>query len=183
MNLVLLISGFALAAFIYWYNRQNKQKRQSAILKKLESAWGKPKSKKDFNFNYISAYFNGQTVTDDVLQQIPNETIADLDFHDVFKIIDRTTSKVGQQYLYYKLRTIKNIDTVRKFNRISQLFSRDEALRLRAQKVLMVLNKDNAYLIEGLINRPFFEKQILYSICQFRYPATKIFDLCRESFG
>ena len=132
MNLLFLIFVFGLVAVIYWYNQKASQKRQAAILKKLEVSWGKAKTEKDFNFDYISAYFNEQPVTDNVLQQIPDESIADLDFHDVFKIIDRTVSKVGQQYLYYKLRTIKNPDAARKFNRLSKLFSNDKALRLRS---------------------------------------------------
>ena len=158
MNLLFLILVFGLVALIYWYNRKTNQKRQAAILKKLEASWGKAKTENDFNFDYISAYFDGQPVTDDVLQQIPDESIADLDFHNVFKIIDRTVSKVGQQYLYYKLRTIKNQEDVLQFNRLSKLFSNDKALRLRSQKNLLVLNQDDAYHIEALINRPFFEK-------------------------
>ncbi len=132
MNLLFLIFVFGLVAVIYWYNQKASQKRQAAILKKLEASWGKAKTEDDFNFDYISAYFDGQPVTNDVMQQIPDESIADLDFHDVFKIIDRTVSKVGQQYLYYKLRTIKNQEDVLQFNRLSKLFSNDKALRLRS---------------------------------------------------
>ena len=158
MNFLLLILGFGILAFAYWYNQKKAQKRQTAILKKLQSDWGKPKTGENFNFNYIAAYFDGQPVTNDALQQIPDETLTDLDFHNVFKIIDRTVSKVGQQYLYYKLRTIKNQNEVLKFNRLSQQFSDDEVLRLKTQKNLLVLSQENTYHIEGLINRPFFEK-------------------------
>ena len=158
MNFLLLILGFGILVFAYWYKQKKTQKRQTAILKKLQSAWGKPKTGENFNFNYIATYFDGQPVTDDVLQQIPDETLTDLDFHDVFKIIDRTVSKVGQQYLYYKLRTIKNQNEVLKFNRLSRHFTDDEVLRLRTQKNLLILNQNDAYHIEALINRPFFEK-------------------------
>src|SRR5215217_749577 len=70
----------------------------------LKGAHNKMKSE-NFNFAKIERYFSGSK-KDDLLQIISDRTYQDLDLEDVFKLVDRTTSLVGQQYLYNLLRTI-----------------------------------------------------------------------------
>lgn len=74
-----------------------------------------------------------------------------MDFEELFDFLDRTNSKVGQQYLYNRLRTIsdnsKNIDRNEKI--ISKL-SEDVDLRGKVQRELAKLNTFNTYYISSL---------------------------------
>ena len=56
-----------------------------------------------FNFELINRFFENHGSSEKVYQKISDNTWNDLDLNEVFKFIDRTTSKIGQQYLYFKL--------------------------------------------------------------------------------
>jgi len=83
-----------------WWTKSNNDKKVYELLKKLKSP------KEDyFFFSQIQRYFrklNHQKVR----QVISDKTNNDLDLDEVFMYIDRTISKVGQQYLYNALRTL-----------------------------------------------------------------------------
>lgn len=76
----------------------------------------------------------------------------DLDLEELFKFLDRTSSKIGQQYLYYKIRTIKTIEKLKNFSKLNQLFLTNDKLRLESQVILSKLNSENAYDLEKLIH-------------------------------
>ena len=63
---------------------------------KLNDLFGKVKEDY-FSFNQIEKYFRNK---DDHKshQVLSDKTSADLDFQELFMFLDRTTSKVGQQY-------------------------------------------------------------------------------------
>ena len=58
-----------------------------------------------YDFDPIGSYFYNCPAEEGVFQTVDAETTADLDLNAVFEKIDRTTSRVGQQYLYARLRT------------------------------------------------------------------------------
>jgi len=58
-----------------------------------------------FDFELIEKYFRKKD-NSEAFQVLSDKTCNDLDFQELFAFIDRTNSKVGQQYLYNKLRTI-----------------------------------------------------------------------------
>ena len=66
--------------------------------------------------------------------------------------IDRTTSKVGQQYLYYKLRTITDISELKRFGKLTELFKSDETLRFNSQLELTKLSSNKAYYLEEIFH-------------------------------
>ncbi len=105
-----------------------------------------------FDFERIPLLFEKKEKTK-YHQVIADRTLQDLDFEELFTHIDRTCSKVGQQYLYYVLRTIPE-DSKRSlhFEKVINYF--DSNLRVKEQVVLELdkLNGHGAYFIQRLIH-------------------------------
>ena len=80
-----------------------------------------------------------------------DKTCNDLDFQELFAFIDRTNSKVGQQYLYNQLRTItfdsKGLD---KNEKLIDKLTVNADLRLFIQSLLCKLNDREAFYITTL---------------------------------
>ena len=118
------------------------------LFEKFRSSWGQPKSE-EFDFTLIDHYFRKKDHSD-VLQTISNQTINDLDFYSLFKFTDRTSSKIGQQFLFDRLLTI---DTVPDFDAQEQLighFTENEQIRLETQCILSRLNDNKSLNISWL---------------------------------
>src|SRR5450759_48851 len=78
-----------------------------------------------FNFESIERYFRKKDQTD-AFQVLSDKTCNDLDFNELFMFVDRTTSKVGQQFLYYTLRTIpSNSDKFTEEEKLIQKITND----------------------------------------------------------
>jgi len=113
------------------------------------------KNKKDYiNIEYVSKYYYNRLKHEQNSYNIITDDIAeDVDFNDVFKKIDRTISKIGQQYFYYKLRIIKsNINELKKFSSLVTLMRENKEIQNYCITKLSVLNSDNNYLFEDLFN-------------------------------
>jgi len=112
----------------------------------------------DFNFDLIGHYFIGRD-NSSAFQIVSSQTINDIDFCELFSAIDRTNSKIGQQYLFNKLLTI---DTDTHFNEqelIVNYFVENEKTKIETQTLLSKLNKRTAYYIcnlflDGYIQKP-----------------------------
>ena len=124
-------------------NRSNK-KRENLI-----KDFGNLKDD-SFDFNFIDRYFRKKDHAD-AYQVLSDKTCADLDFCDLFQLIDRTNSQVGQQFLYDKLRVIPpdNCDVLFHEKLIGQ-FTSDEQFRVNVQIQLSKLNKLETYYITTL---------------------------------
>lgn len=93
---VIIIVGFLVFHLL-------KRKKSQVEIEQFRSEWGKPKSKfKTNSFNFISIRMYASVVKEN-FHRITDQTIEDIDFHRLFKFIDRTTSRVGQQYLFKKV--------------------------------------------------------------------------------
>jgi len=112
----------------------------------------------DFYFDLIEHFFTNKDHTDE-FQIIDDSTMRDIDFRELFQQIDRTHSKVGQQYFYNQLLTInKNLNFDEQENLIDH-FTSNEAHQSKAQSLLSKLNKRSAYYIsnlflDGYISKP-----------------------------
>ena len=71
--------------------------RKKKKKEKLLNAFGMIKDD-SFYFEHIESYFKKKDHSD-VLQVLNEKTCNDLDFHQLFMFVDRTTSKVGQSFL------------------------------------------------------------------------------------
>ncbi len=126
-----------------------KTKKNKKQHEQLLQSFGELKTD-PFNFDLIERYFRKKDNSDS-LQVISDRTCNDFDIHELFMFIDRTNSKVGQQYLYNKLRTIptnpeENIEN----EDLIQQFLKDEDFRISIQKNLVKLNKEETTYITAL---------------------------------
>ncbi len=131
---------------------RNRKKR---IKEKLLSEFGKLKPD-SFDFEYIESYFRKKdhSVT---FQTLSDKTCNDLDFQELFMFIDRTSSRVGQQYLYNKLRNIPANSTENiKNERLLDEFTNNSDFRVSVQSKLSKLNDREVYYIATL-----FQDEIL----------------------
>jgi DNA mismatch repair ATPase MutS len=112
----------------------------------------------DFDFDLIEHYFKHKVQTEK-FQIINNQIINDIDFYELFMFLDRTHSKIGQQYLYNRLLTI---DRKIEFDEQEQLiayFIENEEIKLKIQSLLSKLSRrevgyiSNLFL-DGYITKP-----------------------------
>ena len=130
---------------IFFTNNYYKKKKLKKLKSRLIKEWGKPKIGEYFNFYVIGRYFNNNKHKDIAFHRISEKVKIDLDIDDIFKFIDRTCSKIGQQYLYFKLRTIGSFDDLLKFDSLVSIFETNKTLRLNCQINLSKLNTNNSY--------------------------------------
>ena len=125
------------------FNHKRKTKER------LSASFGKIKDD-SFTFELIERYFKKKDKTG-AFQVLSDKTCNDLDFNELFMFFDRTTSKVGQQFLYHTLRTIP-ADGAQFIiqEKIIDRISRDADLRLKLQLQLDQLVKDDACYITSL---------------------------------
>jgi len=151
--------GLLFILILIWVRSSYSNKKKLINLKKkLHDNWGKPKNDSYFNFFVIGRYFENNQHKHQAYHIISDKIKTDLDIDDIFKFIDRTTSKIGQQYLYFKIRTIGNIEQLLKFNTLTQLFEKTKSLGISCQILLSKLNSNDVYYLEELINGKQIEK-------------------------
>jgi len=156
------------ATFIYI---GNVKKRRLKRIKSLIAKWGKPKENEYFDFNAIEQYFKNTPNKNGAYYIISEQTKDDLNLNEIFKYIDRTTSKPGQQYLYYKIRAIQSRKDLYKFDKLIKLFEiqddtdsqinnkeKNSGLTLNCQIELSKLNSSSSYALEKLIHEPAIPK-------------------------
>ncbi len=81
-----------------------------------------------------------------------------MDLDKVFSFIDRTSSKIGQQYLYNKIRVIRSQNELIRFHSLSKAFQNNNETREECQALLSKLNNPETYALEELINGEQIEK-------------------------
>lgn len=150
MNWILAL--FFILITIRLVNNRFKKKRLKNLKKKYTENWGTPKEDTYFNFHSISRYFENNSHKEKSFHLISEKTQLDLDVNELFKFIDRTSSKIGQQYLYFKLRTVGSVSELLKFDKLVEVFLKNKELRLNCQLLLSPLNDENTYDLEELIN-------------------------------
>jgi len=143
--LFVLILGFLISNFL-------KKKRFKKFKATLYKNWGTQKKKAHYNFFVIGKYFENNAHKEKAYHVLSEKTKIDLDLEEIFQFIDRTSSKIGQQYLYFKLRTIGSIDALLKFDAFTTLFQNNKELSIACQVELSKLNVTSAYYLEELIN-------------------------------
>ncbi|GET22025.1 MutS-related protein [Prolixibacter denitrificans] len=115
----------------------------------LQQSFGKLKDA-TFDFDSIGKYFRKKQHPD-AFQIISDKTCDDLDFEELFMFLDRTQSKVGQQYLYNKLRVIpENHQEVASHEALLTRLINEPAYRVAIQKQLKKLDKRESYYIPAL---------------------------------
>jgi hypothetical protein len=123
--------------------------RNRKIKENLLESFGKIKDE-SFDFTMIESYFRKKD-NSDAFQVLSDRTCNDLDFEELFMFLDRTNSKVGQQYLYNKLRCIPHKSEYLKDSEpFIKEFSNNTELRIKIQNYLNKLSEPEAYYISTL---------------------------------
>jgi len=128
-------------------------------------AWGKPKALR-IDIDLIAQYTNYKS--SDEIFKLNEKTLVDLDFHNFYKFIDRTSSSVGQQCLYHKL--ISQSDSKEKLERQEQsvkFYNSNLDNKLNSQLALKKLAKPNDYYFPYLIFSALPERMYNYWIILF----------------
>ncbi len=123
--------------------------RKRKIKERYRSTFGAIKEDA-FSFELIEKYFRNKNHSKS-FQTISDKTCNDLDFEELFMFLDRTTSRVGQQFLYNTLRNIpdeKHSFSVQE-KIISELQSNPD-LRVDIQYQLNKLERNDTFYITSL---------------------------------
>lgn len=148
---ILGLIGIVFTILVLHYS--NKQRRKKKV-EDIRTAWGNPKNE-SFDFDNICKY--ADIVNKNGFHRLTDQTIEDIDFHGLFTYVDRTTSKVGQQFLYKKLIEPTN-NTKDKSEFLINLFANDKRLREKVQLELLKLDNNGAYFISSLLKDKLLEK-------------------------
>jgi hypothetical protein len=103
-------------------------------IEKLRSQWGKTKDA-SFNFYQIARFYarNTHAQGTHVLSQ---HTISALDFSALFEYLDRTVSRIGQQWLFNRLASYKRNEDFSELESTIKYAAEHEQERLEAQLAL-----------------------------------------------
>lgn len=126
---------------------KNKIKIRQAILRQQHEI------KEDhFDFERIGLYY--QNINHKHCRQlIDDRNLSDLDFEELFAFLDRTSSVVGQQYLYDTLRTIPaNLSEREIFDRYADHLNGNYQLKDETIILLHQLNDPGAYYLQRLFS-------------------------------
>jgi hypothetical protein len=127
------------------------------IKQRLTQSFGEIKDD-PFYFYSIEKYFRNKDHTG-AFQILSDKTCNDLDFNELFMFLDRTTSKIGQQFLYNTLRTIpSNNDKFTEQEKLIQQITNDSNLRLYIQLQLDKLTRESSYFITTLFQEKHIKK-------------------------
>jgi DNA mismatch repair ATPase MutS len=123
--------------------------RTKKFKEKLLNAFGNLKSE-SFDLELIESYFRKKDHSD-AFQILSDKTCNDLDFQELFMFIDRTNSKIGQQFLYNRLRTIPaHSNEITGFESLIDKLTNDPGFRVNIQSQLSRLNDREAFYITSL---------------------------------
>jgi hypothetical protein len=111
-----------------------------------------------FDFGKIEQYFSGNDKTD-IYQVISDKTNNDLDLDELFMFIDRTVSKVGQQFFYHIFRTIpQDRKRCNRFENLIRAFEENPALKTATILQLARLNHHDAYYLTSLFQEEYIQQ-------------------------
>lgn len=145
-----------LCCFIYllsniFHNRKIVKKRNALIAK-----WGKLKTEYP-HIHLVDGYW--RNTANPAFHQLSEQTKTDIDFNDLFAYIDRTVSKVGQQFLYDQLnKPLGDVESLREFDRKVKFFIENVEERQKVQAILLKLDSNDAYYIANLLNGTILER-------------------------
>lgn len=137
--------------------------RKKRLKEDIEASFGQIK-REGFNFKLISRYFNNKDHSSQ-FQVLSDQVCEDLDFDLVFTYLDRTSSKVGQQYLYNRLRTIDySKERFIKQEEIISYLKQHSEIRVEIQCHLKKLDNNQTYYLVDLFQQEIDKKASWYFI-------------------
>lgn len=161
-----------LLTIVAMLSTRNFKKKQKVKEEKLRNQWGEAKTEL-FDFEKITLYSDLNKEIN--FHQLSAQTKTDIDFNDIFCLVDRTTSRIGQQFLLAVLSNPTN-DTIalKKLNEQANFFKENEGMRMEVQVELLKLSSNDAYLIPTLLTDHSFVKPAWY---KFVFPSLLLIPL------
>ena len=131
------------------------------LLAQLKANLGKIKDG-SFNFNSIEQFFIFCDKKN-FHQVISDRAYQDLDMNEVFRFLDRTISKIGQQFLYMVLRTVPSTkNRIEKFEKIIKILKENPEVYDKVVFELSALNSKESYFIASLFSESYMKKPKWY---------------------
>jgi len=131
--------------------------RTKKAREKLLQGFGKLKDE-SFDPEQVESYFRKKDHSGD-FQVLSDKTCNDLDFQELFLFIDRTNSRVGQQFLYNRLRTIpQNSNETETHEKLIDKLTNDPDFRVNIQCQLARLNNRETFYIRSLFQEEHIEQ-------------------------
>ena len=121
-----------------WWDRRK-------ALARIRREWTDTPSK-DFDFEAIASYHRGLTPVPEA-SSLDDRTWRDLDLDAVYAALDRTSSSIGQQCLYHRLRSSASATTLQAFEALMSRMSGDVSSREQCQLALAPLRGSAGYNI------------------------------------
>lgn len=129
-----------------FFNRKQKQ------LKQIRNSFGQTKTE-GFSFDLIKRYFNRKDHSN-AFHVLSEQTCNDLDLDLFFCYIDRTRSKIGQQFLYNKLRTAHfSIEKMQHQEKVISELLNDPQTRTEIEFLISKLNNQQSYYVCDLFQQ------------------------------
>lgn len=154
-----------------------KKKNREKLLKEFGNI-----KEDSFDFEQLESYFRKKD-NSNTFQVLSDKTCNDLDFQELFMFVDRTNSKVGQQYLYNKLRTIPvGSDEIEKQEKLISEFINNPDFRVNVQDYLSKLNENETYYIASLFQEELLKPPKWYFIVPL-LSFTSVFSLILSFFN
>ncbi|MET4082844.1 DNA mismatch repair ATPase MutS [Pedobacter sp. UYP30] len=161
VQLVSIVITFAILSLIVVYFFSNAKNKRAKILEKIREEWQDAKTD-GINLIKLDWYMPNALKG---FHEINLQTISDIDFHQLFAFVDRTTSKIGQQFLFHRLKSpAKNIAQLTDLDEQATFFNDNTAIRENVQLELSKLDHEDAYTVALLINQEFPSKPSWYNL-------------------
>ncbi|MGY3053774.1 DNA mismatch repair ATPase MutS [Pedobacter sp. UYEF25] len=161
VQIVSILMTLAILSLVVVYFSSNAKNKRAKLLEKIREEW---KDAKTDGINLVKLDW----YMPDALKgfhEINLQTISDIDFHELFAFVDRTTSKMGQQFLFHRLKSpAKNIAQLTDLDHQALFFDANPDVREDVQLELSKLNHDDAYTVALLINQRFPSKPEWYHL-------------------
>lgn len=137
--------------------------RNILFRKKQKEIYNGQRKDQLFDFDLIKSFFDNQNKISP-LQTIGERIILDLDIHKLFEYIDRTTSKIGQQYFYHKILTIDKKNDFSEQEEIISFYSKNSNETEKIKFLLSRLSSKESYFISNLIYDEYSKKPVIWKL-------------------
>jgi len=121
-----------------------RQMSQRRLRESLRADWGAPVDR-ERDMTAISSYHFAMAGADTAAPALDDRTWADLNMDEIFAVLDRTHSSIGQQALYRRLRAAPQAPHLAAFECVADRIGRDPVARERVQVGLAKLSDKAGY--------------------------------------
>ncbi|HEY0742744.1 MAG TPA: hypothetical protein VGD40_14845 [Chryseosolibacter sp.] len=147
-----VIVFIALSIFLY----KDERRRYRERLQAEKDRWGHQKVD-DFNFSLIARYSDRNLTPS--FHRLSDQTKNDIDFYDLFVVVDRTITRIGQQFLFDKLqRPTDKVGELKRLDATAELFRTDAKLRSDVIETLFPLQHKDNYFTQSLIGKKLIKR-------------------------